>query len=575
MIQKAIPFPRRPIPVVGESFYGFERRFAACTRFESMGSFRHAAGLLYMAPRSKDHQWERLANAVSQPVSELEHLRWAPTGSKPKAAVVHLLGHEVRSCQLRSERLRFCPLCLAEGNGPERRLHRQVWQLNLVTACPHHRTLLVDACDDCGETFEHSRKTKIWACACGKDMIDVDTVPAPDGAVSMSLAIIRHFGVAVGCGKIVLDRSGVLPLPFERLSLDDLLTVTARIGLLASTPPQFDQPLRAGQKPHATLPTAPDISIEDAVAVTEAAYEVIHSWPQSADGLFNSLADRNNDPAMEHPIKCIFATKMGYRLLEPLRSLGGRKIPLIEEALHKWLHGMRGIYIDGRRRPKVGSNGDLAIDVTDALFRLEGRSTEGRRARSWQEAGLITFVGKKVMLSSVLQSLENLGALASVPLTDGLALDDWSKGIHFHGGYHRSDALKDILAGRIRVQRLQQGDGLSQFLVSHSDLLSRRNAGLPPRAQHCSRASPKLSKMSRAERRFERRIANLRENDAFMQPGKLNALLQAATGCVPTFDVTTHSEIRCEYRVRRYHNRECPMRLYSVSDALACAGAIC
>lgn len=44
MIAAATTFPRRPVPVAGESIYGFERRFAACTRYEALVRFGRQPG---------------------------------------------------------------------------------------------------------------------------------------------------------------------------------------------------------------------------------------------------------------------------------------------------------------------------------------------------------------------------------------------------------------------------------------------------------------------------------------------------------------------------------------------------
>ena len=210
----------------------------------------HTLGLTAFGPRSVTAKWQKLASAAGQPLDRLAHMRWHEREGNSNKDVVSLMGVGVRATQVRSEDLRFCPHCLAEANGPERRLHLQVWQLHLVTACPVHGNLLIDACDECGETFWHYRKTKPWACACGREMTGMKTVRAPRGAVETASAIMSHPSLRGSAGYFETDRSRLLPAEFRELSLDDLLAVLAKIGLLAMTPEADDAPVGPRAKVH-------------------------------------------------------------------------------------------------------------------------------------------------------------------------------------------------------------------------------------------------------------------------------------------------------------------------------------
>ena len=107
---------------------------------------------------------------------------------------------EIRVSHLRPRRLRFCPTCLAEDGPPEQRIHRQAWQIMQVCACPRHHTLLVENCDECGEPLKQSRKTKPWDCASGRNMTEMARTVAPEGAIAMSLAIMRTLGTRFDTG---------------------------------------------------------------------------------------------------------------------------------------------------------------------------------------------------------------------------------------------------------------------------------------------------------------------------------------------------------------------------------------
>lgn len=567
-------FPRRPLPVVGESLYGFERRFACCTRYATLSTFRHALGLTAFGPRSVTAKWQKLASAAGQPLDRLEHMRWYAKEYGSEKDVVSLMNIGVRATQVRSEDLRFCPHCLAEANGPERRLHLQVWQLHLVTACPVHGNLLVDACDECGETLWHNRKTKPWACACGREMTEMKTVHAPRGAVETSGAILSHASLRGTAGFFDTDRSRLLPVEFEELSLDDLLAVFAKIGLLA-TSSEADDP-RVGQraKVHRGVMLDADLGISRAVRMMEAAHVVMSDWPQSADPLFEALADRNGDADFDHPVRRMFATEMGYRLLSRLQSLDGGLVSVIDDALEGWLLRERGIYIDGRRRVKTETSGDLAIDVADAMRRLEGRIKNPMGIYSWVNAGAVTIVDKKVSLASVEQTLESLAGLPTHDLDDAIEVEEWSSSKPFNPYYRRADAIRDVLSGAIRVSPSARPDrtGLAALCISSSDLRRQAEAQLPRTIQGYGRKKTNPEQPDAPP--LIRRVCGLRARDAFFQPSRISDLLSKLWPGSPLVDFVSMPTVRCNYVVRRYGGRRCPRRLYSVADSIAAMSQI-
>lgn len=562
-------FPRRPVPVVGESIYGFERRFACCTRYSTLSTFRHTLGLTAFGPRSVTAKWQKLASAAGQPLDRLAHMRWHEREGNSNKDVVSLMGVGVRATQVRSEDLRFCPHCLAEANGPERRLHLQVWQLHLVTACPVHGNLLIDACDECGETFWHYRKTKPWACACGREMTGMKTVRAPRGAVETASAIMSHPSLRGSAGYFETDRSRLLPAEFRELSLDDLLAVLAKIGLLAMTPEADDAPVGPRAKVHRGVMLDADLDIEYAARMMEAVHQVILDWPRSAAPLFMALADRNTDADFHHPVRSMFATEMGYRLLSRLKSLDGVVVSVLDDALEDWLLRERGIYIDGRRRAKSKISGELAIDVADAMRRLEGRIKNPAGIYSWVDAEAVSMIGKKVSLASVERTLAALAALPSHDLDDAIEVEEWSCSKPFNPYYRRADAIRDLLSGTIRATPSAEVEraGLAALRISTSDLHRNAQARLP-RTIGGARRKKAVSKQSDASP-LARRIDGLCERDTFFQPSRLSDLLSQLWPGLAVVDFVSMPTVRCNYVVRRYGGRRCPRRLYSVADSIA------
>lgn len=503
-------------------------------------------------------------------------MRWRSKEDGRQLEVISMMGIHVRATQVRSEDLRFCPLCLADADGPERRLHLQVWQLHLVTACPVHGNQLVDVCDRCGETFWHHRKTKPWACACGREMTEIRTIRASAGAIAIASAIMSHPALCGTACHVGADRSTLLPTGFRDLSLDDLLSAVAKIGLLATTPETADPPVGPRAKVYRGVLLDAGLDIDEAARIAEAAHAVLSDWPRSADALFSAIADRNVDADFDHPVRRMFATKMGYRLLGRLKSLDGRVVGVIDDALEPWLLRERGIYLDGRRRPKSERSGDLAIDVADAMRRLEGRVKNYTGIHSWVDAGAAAMVGKKVSLASVKTTLASLAALPQHDLEDGIEVEVWSSVKPFNSFYRRSDAIRDILSGAIRTSPVpaSKRSGLAALLISASDL--RRNAesrlprtisalekGLP--ASPIRRPGVRLS----ARDRLLQRVDALARRDAFFQPSRVSELCSDLWPGAKLVDFVSMPAVRCNYVVRMYGGRQCPRRLYSVVDVIA------
>ena len=550
------PFPRRPIPVIGESVYGFERRFAACARYESLGAFREVTNLKEVAPGSSMTKFSRLAMLAGLEPQDLEFMQWRGIGGIRRGTTVVLLGHALRAGYLKTQQLRFCPSCLAEDGPPEQRIHYQAWQILQVSACPRHRSILVERCDKCARPLEHALKTKAWACACGREMTEMSSSIAPEGAVAISQAIIRVLHAQLVDGDVKPHGSHNLPQPFCDLDLDSLLTVTSKIGVLAGTPAHHDKPVGRTERLYAGAVINQSLAVQEVADLMHAAAEAVRGWPATANSLFSSLADRNSQPGLRHPVRSVFATAMGFRLLGKIKSIDGSAIRVIDDALEDWLLQERGIYIDGRHRPKLESSGDVAIDLADALRRVEGKSGKPHGISAWVEAGAVTWLGRKVSLNSVEATVEAIAQLLHSNFDDGWSVDSWSTRFVFSENYRRSNALRDILSGMIRVQRDPEGpsSGLASIRISRTDLL------------RCSREATK------AARRFDQsppeRIKRARDRDAFYPRGKIYALLADLWPDRPPPELAHHPHIRCKTKQWKYSYRTLRQNFYSIRDSV-------
>jgi hypothetical protein len=387
-------------------------------------------------------------------------------------------------------------------------------------------------------------------------MAEMATVAAPSGAIAMSLAVMR----CLGRGSVLVDNSiddhRLLPEPFQGLCLDSLLTIASKIGMLATVHPALDAPVGTKEKLYSGPPISNEASCAEIAQMMHAADEIIRDWPRSMDAVILSLADRNQTPPRGHPVHSIFSTRMGYRLLGRIKSVDGTVIRLIEDVLEDWLLRERGIYIDGRRRSKVGVRGDVAIDVADALRRLEGQSVFSLGISAWAGAGSVEMIGRKVSLASVEVAVEEIAQLGSSDFDEAMSAEDWNDRSLKNEHYRRSNAIRDIFSGSIRVKRTNPNEhsGLASVQICREDYI--RRAGKAKRAAQFQRRSPM------------RRAQVARERDSFHRPGVVYALLSALWPGAQIPDIAAEPSIRCKTKVWIYPDRDVRQHFYSVADAL-------
>jgi hypothetical protein len=373
-------------------------------------------------------------------------------------------------------------------------------------------------------------------------MADIDTVAAPLGAVQLSMQIMNHVGSQYLPSSAVPTGSGTVPAPFRTLSLDDLLSLVAKVGILSGTSAAYDRPSRAQDHVKRLKISEHLATITSCTNILNAAFGIISRWPESANSLFSSIADRNPSPISKHPIRRIFATEMGGLLLAPIRSLSGNDIDIISGALDNWLLQKRGIYLDGRRRVKVISDGELHIDIADAVRRLEGRPESPNMIYSWKSAGMVQMAGGKVLMSSVEKTLSAMKRLRASDVNDEISVLEWNDIGRMK--YLRHLALIGIFSGKIRFRRHSGMNGLSEIHASRSDLL-----------QFFARGA--------VVEKFERAV----RKDLFYQLSKLRPLLAEVWPMAVVTDLSSCPEIRCKYVERQYYGRNFAKRVYSVADA--------
>jgi hypothetical protein len=107
-----------------------------------------------------------------------------------------------RSLLLPVDRVAYCPACLRA-----RKLHRLIWQMPGVWACPEHGCKLVCRCQGCDEwlTWEACRPN--WQCRCGARLSDGKSEGAADYELFVARVLERSFFNKFEAGATDLFRS--------------------------------------------------------------------------------------------------------------------------------------------------------------------------------------------------------------------------------------------------------------------------------------------------------------------------------------------------------------------------------
>lgn len=144
-----------------------------------------------------------------------------------------------------------CPGCLAES--PYLRHH---WEHAYVTACPHHRILLVDQCNACGKHLSPER-LYIGLCSCGHDLSSLPRVPATRAQQWLSTLIASNG-----------QQAGSVKPPLHGVDINVLVKVIRTLC-------QYTDPTRPGLPRGAALPKF----ITDAVEFLSPLEALLTDWP--------------------------------------------------------------------------------------------------------------------------------------------------------------------------------------------------------------------------------------------------------------------------------------------------------
>src|ERR1051325_3440044 len=254
---------------------------------------------------------------------------------------------------------KVCVKCLAESG-----YCRRVWDCSLVTVCPIHECLLLDACPKCKRRLK-SIRNRLSVCVCGCDWSELQ----PDLRAEHEIAVSRR--IYQLCGLLPLDHHSKERLnPLESLALQEFVIVLTFIAGL-----ECEMSWATGRPSKSIKLRNEDLHIH----ITKA-YQVFESWPRSfhqfldekskGDVRFNPR-DGKLDTALEEEFGALF--KRLYRdLREP-------QFDFLREAFAQYLiNRLRPQHEDGGRVSSVPAyDDDKYISVTEArrLLKISHDST--------------------------------------------------------------------------------------------------------------------------------------------------------------------------------------------------------
>ncbi|MFT3929287.1 MAG: TniQ family protein [Spongiibacteraceae bacterium] len=242
--------PIRPVPLNGESAWGYVRRIAYSN------GYRDAQHLL---------------NAFK--IGRGGHLQWA---DDPLQKVIEvnatndLSGHDAHRLM---HHVRCCPDCLREYG-----YWREQWECGLVPICTEHRRALVAKCPVCTRLLRNSH-TRLFHCECDADLreVDVNSLHIDDQACALASLMLKLSESSTQCHNLHFAN--------ELAALSDL-ELNRQVLFLGA------------YKAFRTLSKPRKLSIkgnpEIALAVLTGAAAVLSEWPTGLEQLISDINPRKS-----------------------------------------------------------------------------------------------------------------------------------------------------------------------------------------------------------------------------------------------------------------------------------------
>lgn len=173
----------------------------------------------------------------------------------------NFFGHKISQFLIRCRFPKVCPPCLQESN-----YCRKIWDLGMLTVCPAHRCLLIDACPACGNPISWVRR-KVSGCPCGFDWRNVMARAIEGPILRLAAQLYKLCGLQSEEAHLVgLPKDS----PLSTLNFEDMMSVL----LLVSS--QLN-----GAKNSKGIYLSSPCSLSDLHTLFEKTLTVFADWPES------------------------------------------------------------------------------------------------------------------------------------------------------------------------------------------------------------------------------------------------------------------------------------------------------
>jgi len=357
--------------------------------------------------------FKRLAKLTGNTLSDLIGLLYLPAPSAKNIACdgnYNFYGAFFNRSIIRPHCPKVCVQCLAEFG-----YCRRIWDCSLVTVCPLHHCLLLDACPKCERRLKAIRN-RLSVCVCGCDWSGLQPDLRPEQEITVSRRIYQL------CGLLPLDHPSSDRNRLQSLALQDFVIV---LTFIAGVEEEMSW---ATGRPSKSI----KLRNEDLHGYFTKAYQVFEHWPHNfhqfldkkskGDVRFNPR-DGKLDTALKEEFGALFKQLYG--------DLRGSQFDFLREAFAQYLNNrLRAQYEDLNGFSIVPiSDADKYISITQArrLLKLSHDSILNL-VKTGEIAFAIRNQDKTLRYLLRLADVENVKmkydqALSSRELSDQLGVD--------------------------------------------------------------------------------------------------------------------------------------------------------
>ena len=347
-----------PKPEKDEGFISYLLRLTEANGYDTPSWILFLSGIDYMELQWKftfvfscSEGFKQLARLTGNAPSDLIGLLYLPAPSpKHKSCDVdyNFYGAFFNRSIIRPHCPKVCVKCLAEFG-----YCRRIWDCSLVTVCPLHHCLLLDACPKCERQLKAIRN-RLSVCVCGSDWSELQPDLRPEDEITVSRRIYQL------CGVLPLDHHSKDRLnPLQSLALQEFIIVLTFIAGL-----ECEMSWATG-RPSKSI----KLRNEELHTHITAAYQVFENWPRN----FHQFLDKKSkgdirfnprDGKLDTALKVEF----GALFKQLYGDLRGSQLDFLREAFAQYINNRLRAQYENVNGFFLGpeSDDDHYITVTEA-----------------------------------------------------------------------------------------------------------------------------------------------------------------------------------------------------------------